>query len=43
LRPTLTEAELQHFEQTHQVKLPEDYRMFLREIGKRRGRAILRT
>jgi cell shape-determining protein MreC len=23
LRPTLTEAELQQFEQTHQVKLPE--------------------
>jgi hypothetical protein len=33
LRPTLTEAELQRFEQTHQVKLPEDYRMFLREVG----------
>jgi hypothetical protein len=40
LRPTLTEAELQQFEQTHQVKLPEDYRMFLREIGNGEGRAI---
>lgn len=33
LRPTITEAQLQEFERTHQVKLPEDYRMFLREIG----------
>ncbi|MEG4089545.1 SMI1/KNR4 family protein [Microcoleus sp. Pol12B4] len=31
--PTLAEAELQSFEQEHQVKLPEDYRLFLKEIG----------
>ncbi|MEG5040497.1 MULTISPECIES: SMI1/KNR4 family protein [unclassified Microcoleus] len=33
LGPTLSEAELQSFEQKHQVKLPEDYRLFLKEIG----------
>lgn len=33
LGPTLAEAELQSFEQKHQVKLPEDYRLFLKEIG----------
>ena len=33
LRPTLSKSELQEFEQTYQVKLPEDYRFFLKEIG----------
>ena len=28
LRPTLSESELQEFEQRHQVKLPEAYRFF---------------
>jgi len=33
LGPTLTERELQAFEQRHQVALPDDYRFFLKEIG----------
>lgn len=33
LGPTLTEDELTAFEQTHQVTLPADYRLFLKEIG----------
>ena len=33
LGQTLAEAELHSFEQKHQIKLPEDYRLFLKEIG----------
>ncbi|MEG4217672.1 SMI1/KNR4 family protein [Microcoleus sp. Pol14C6] len=33
LGQTLAEAELQSFERKHQIKLPEDYRLFLKEIG----------
>ena len=33
LGPPLTETELQGFEQKHQIALPEDYRIFLKEAG----------
>ncbi|MEG4200923.1 SMI1/KNR4 family protein [Microcoleus sp. Pol12A5] len=33
LEQTLAEAELQSFEQKHKIKLPKDYRLFLKEIG----------
>lgn len=32
-RPTLTEDEVSVFEQKYQIKLPEDYRLFLIQIG----------
>ena len=33
LGPTLAEAKLQSFARKNQIKLPEDYRLFLKEIG----------
>jgi hypothetical protein len=33
LRPILTEDELQEFGQRHQITLPEEYRLFLKEVG----------
>jgi hypothetical protein len=33
LCPTLTEEELQYFESEHQIILPHDYRLYLKEIG----------
>ncbi len=33
LGPTLTESELQEFEQRHQITLPVDYRLFLIHVG----------
>ncbi len=33
LGPTLTEAELIAFEQQHAIRLPDDYRLFLKEAG----------
>ena len=33
LQPKLSEAQLKRFEQTHQIRLPEDYRLFLQHIG----------
>ncbi|BCM88409.1 hypothetical protein IAD21_00240 [Abditibacteriota bacterium] len=33
LGPKLSEVELAEFEQTHRVRLPEDYRLFLHEVG----------
>jgi hypothetical protein len=33
LNPRLTEVQLQEFEKKHQVMLPGDYRLYLREIG----------
>ena len=33
LGPTLTEAEIAAFEDKHEIRLPDDYRVFLAEAG----------
>jgi len=33
LNPSMTEAEIESYEQRHQIRLPEGYRLFLREAG----------